>query len=113
MIIVFSGKRRVFDQHQKHQNQHANQQFHSGINRKGRLTSTKSFQKQSHPEYHFDGAECTVGRNPADGRKRVHCNGYEERDIMIVKTDPNFTTADSWLVTDSHYIRLREMNGII
>ena len=88
VLFVFSGKRRVFDRHQKHQNQHTNQHLHSDFNRKGRLTRRKPFQKQNHPEYHFDGAECTVGRNPADGRKRVHCDVYEERDIMIVKSGP-------------------------
>ena len=87
MIFVFSGRRRVFDQHQKHQNQHTNQHLHSDINRKDRFTR-KFFQKQAPPEYHFDGAECTVGRNPADGRKRVHCDVYEERNITIIKLGP-------------------------
>ena len=45
----------------------------------------KFYQKQLSPEYHFIGIECTVGRNPSDGRKRVHCPDKVKKDLQIFK----------------------------
>ena len=38
----------------------------------------KFYQKQPRPEYHFVRDECTVVRNPADNRKRVRSDVYED-----------------------------------
>ena len=81
IYIFYLGKRRVFNQHHKHQMQHANQ--HQNVNRKDK-SSRKLYQKQLHPEYHFDGVNCTVERNQADGRKRVRCDIYEEWNMIHV-----------------------------
>ena len=74
-------------QHQKHQKQQKHQHQNSNVDAKNQFSTRKFFQKRhqhqgwGHPEYHFDGVNCTVNRNPADGRKRVRCDMLEEWDI--------------------------------
>ena len=43
------------------------------FHRKNRKSIRKLFDKEMSPEYQFKGIECTVGRNPSDGRKRLQC----------------------------------------
>ena len=48
----------------------------------------KFYQKRASPEYHFVRDECTVVRNPADGRKRVRCDVVEDRyKTLIIRKD--------------------------
>ena len=43
------------------------------FHRKNRKSIRKFFEKEASPEYQFKGFDCTVGRNPSDGRKRLQC----------------------------------------
>ena len=43
----------------------------------------KSTENEAHPAYEFQGMQCTVGRNPMDGRKRVQCHDEVKRGFLI------------------------------
>ena len=63
-----SGKRRRFNDHQKHVN------HEPSFKRRNRKSTRKiKANNQLNPQYEFKGVQCTVGRNPADGRKRIQC----------------------------------------
>ena len=65
--VFSSGKRRQFNDHQSHLNH--KQLFQ----RRSRKSAGKAHGKEPSSAYHFKGMQCSVGINPADGRKRLQC----------------------------------------